>query len=223
MEAKVPLPAQRLLWRQFGNRHDPWNADDDATQSIFIHVPRTAGTSVTRALNRKRLRHYPISRYAAFDRDRFRRYFKFAFVRNPWDRMLSAYAHLRRDPDDPARFPDTIWGQKHVTPHRDFEAFVLALRQPSVRRTVMSYIHFRPQLTWLTLPGSTRVEMDFVGRFERLPDDFAIVAERLGAEADLPRFNASSRGSYKDAYTDEMHNIVGELYAADIAAFDYRF
>lgn len=222
LEGELPLEIQRPLWRLLRSGHSPYTQRDHDTRSIFIHVPKNAGTSIGRVLGVPRC-HIPISRYAVFDRHAYKSYFKFAFVRNPWDRLLSAYACLLGCADRDFPFRDTIWARKHLAQFPDFEAFVLSLSDSRTSHRITNYIHFRPQIGWVTLPGSDRVELDFVGRYESLADDFRVIAERLSIDPTLPVTNRSERGSYKDAYTDRMRDIVANLYRADIEAFDYDF
>ncbi|MEO8453816.1 MAG: sulfotransferase family 2 domain-containing protein [Sphingomicrobium sp.] len=187
-----------------------------------MHIPRTAGTSFALAAGPPK-QHVPISRYAAWDRAAFCDYFKFCFVRNPWDRLLSAYSIMRAAKAD-TRWPNgRLWSRKHLSNYPNFESFVLALQDATVRRPIMAYSHFRPQLDWLTLPRSTKVCVDLVGRFETLEEDFSIIANRLGLREPLPIRNASEHQPYRDAYSRMMRTIVADLYAADIDAFDYSF
>ena len=116
-----------------------------------------------------------------------------------------------------------LWSRKHLREYPNFENFVLALQDTTVRRPIMAYPHFRPQLDWLTLPRSTKAYVDFAGRFETLAEDFSIVAKRLGLREPLPTGNASEHQPYRDAYSKRMRAIVADLYAADIDAFDYSF
>ncbi len=222
LEGRLPLAVQGPLLRMFGAKYDPYTPRDHATRSIFVHVPKTAGSSMALALGSKK-RHVPISRYAAFDARAYKNYFKFGFVRNPWDRLLSAYSYLYRSADKSYPFPAVVWARENIVQFPDFETFVLALREPRTRRRIMRYIHFRPQVDWVTLPGSSHVELDFIGRFERLAEDFARIAERLGKDPALPVTNASGSGSYKDAYSPETRAIAAQLYRADIEAFGYEY
>ena len=222
LEWWLPVPLQRPLLKWLGGRFNPYTEWNHRHRSIFIHVPRTGGTSVARTVNTSAF-HFTAARYAAFDRDAYRRYFKFVFVRNPWDRLLSAFTQLYDSRHETFPFEAVIWSRQHLARFGDFEEFVLALRDPAIQRRIMSHGHFRPQIDWISLPGSRRIDMDFVGRFERLSDDFSEVAGRLSIDKELPRINSSSHDDYRKIYTPPMRAIVADLYRADIDAFDYGF
>jgi hypothetical protein len=222
LELSLPVNLQRPMLQIFGKRHNPYTKWNQQTGSIFIHVPRTAGTSVAQALGAP-MPHYPVSRYAAFDPDAFRLFFKFGFVRNPWDRLLSSFAYLRAAAEKARPFPDTLWARRHLSQFADFEEFVLSLRQPASRRRIMRYIHFRPQLSWLAMPRSSKSELEFIGRFERLAHDFQFVAQHLSLQGTLPTTRESRHGDYREAFTPAMRDVAAELYRADIDAFGYDF
>ena len=218
----LPLSLQRPLLRLFGGRFDPYSEWNHAHRAIFIHVPRTAGTSTSRALGTSPL-HFTCARYATFNRDAFDRYFKFGFVRNPWDRLLSAFSQLRASPKKTRPLESALWSRANLARYGDFEEFVLSLREPAVRERIMSHGHFRTQFAWLSLPRSNRVAMDFVGRFENVGSDFGTIANRLSLDEALPVISASSHLPYREAYTPAMRDIAADLYRADIDAFNYEF
>jgi hypothetical protein len=59
---------------------------------IFVHIPKTAGKSINRFFGMEWQKHKDLSRYAGeLQPQLFSSYFKFAIVRNPWDRILSDY------------------------------------------------------------------------------------------------------------------------------------
>ena len=66
----------------------------EPTKSIFIHVPKAAGTSIARAIYGQNVGHRKATDYLKVSRRTFKQYFSYGFVRDPWDRAVSAY-HLR--------------------------------------------------------------------------------------------------------------------------------
>jgi hypothetical protein len=67
--------------------------------------------------------------------------------------------------------------------------------------------------------------VDFVGRFERLEEDWRTILERIGiAYRPLPHVNKSPRrGDYRDYYTDEGRDAVARYFAQDLEAWGYTF
>jgi hypothetical protein len=65
---------------------------------------------------------------------------------------------------------------------------------------------------------------DFIGRFERLQEDWAVVAKKLGASEVLPHARANPRPRhYTEYYTSETQSIIEEKFKVDIETFNYRF
>jgi chondroitin 4-sulfotransferase 11 len=188
----------------------------DEYSCIFIHIPKTAGTSVTSALFGAGSRHVRWDAYFHANQRKFSRYFKFAFVRNPWDRVLSAYTFLKRGGMDPA---DAVWADRHLQQFDTFEQFVLEWLS---EERIWSWVHFVPQYHWI-YDTSLQCKMDFVGRMENIDADFRVVASRLGCNANLKEKNRSRFDNYRTHYTDEMRLRVTELYARDIQLFGYNF
>jgi len=65
--------------------------------------------------------------------------------------------------------------------------------------------------------------VDFLGRFETLDQDFDVVRQRIRTPVELPHLLRSPRGHYRDYYSSDLADIVGERYAEDIARFGYAF
>lgn len=214
----LPLEIQRTLFRTVARRYDPYSDWNDRYRAIFIHVPRSGGTSIAFAIGAPKP-HIPISRYAAFDPTLQNQLFKFCVVRNPWDRLLSAFTHLRGATNQP------VWRVPHefVSHFPDFESFVLELERPKPRRKLLRFIHFRPQVDWLTLPRSNEIALDFVGRYETLAEDYAAIAKHLRINAALPNVNASQHPFYRDSYSKRMRDIATDLYGRDIETLRYQF
>jgi hypothetical protein len=206
---------------------------------VFIHIYKTAGTSIAKALAPynvspykrrasrvlKRLRLPSPSTWntglsvehktAVEARDRlghevFDEYFSFAFVRNPWDWQLSVYQHVVRNERHALH--------KRVTDLASFENYVHWLCDQSIQHR-----DDRCQIDFLRdLSGNLLV--DFVGRFESLPTDFSHVCRRIGVESTLPKLNtADRRVDYRTCYSDRTIDLIANKYADDIQAFGYRF
>jgi hypothetical protein len=130
--------------------------------------------------------------------------FKFAFVRNPWDRLVSRYAHLLRSKD--RRRHSFISGLEK------FEDF---LRWEIQRDSANQY----PYVT--DAQGKTIV--DFIGHYETLADDFAKVCARLKIQAELPHANVSDHRDYRTYYTPETREFVAKRFKRDVEMFGYDF
>ena len=193
---------------------------------IFTHVPKTAGKSmlakfglpmlardydgaleyVEQAYGHQRLAD--LCQHPAFG------YFKFAFVRNPWDRLVSAFFYL--DAGGCNGF-DQALRQKHLARYSgDFSAFVHELDLH------VDVLHFRPQCDWLC-DTEGRLLTDFIGRHETLHEDFTTVAERLKLGPELPCLNASCHRPYREYYDHDTRMIVRHVYRRDIDTFSYQF
>ncbi|MEM8620173.1 MAG: sulfotransferase family 2 domain-containing protein, partial [Actinomycetota bacterium] len=153
--------------------------------ALFVHVPKTAGRSVADGVFGRPLPHYPIDLYRlVFSPKEIDRLFVFAFVRDPVDRTRSAFQYL---PSSPAAH-DRRWADAHLRPYKSLDAFVLHhLADPDVQRQ----LHFRPQANWICAGRTGMPAVDFVGRFERLQDDYKVICDELGITAELPAINRS--------------------------------
>lgn len=186
---------------------------------IFIHIPKTGGQSVSYALfsDPDYVGHESLGVYERENPAHARNFFSFSFVRNPYDRLLSAYRYLMHASDR----PDDIEMRETVL-HRytDFEKFVRGgLRDDPA---VQTWWHFRPQTSFLT-DRHGRIGVAFVGRFETLTTDFETVRARLGFGDALPWLNKSTArpAQYQDAYTAQTAAIVAEFYRDDFDNFGY--
>jgi hypothetical protein len=224
---------------------------------LFVHVPKTAGMSIehvfvrlvglsweTRAplllranddpvLGPPRLAHLKAGEYLTcgyLSPQQFESYFKFSFVRNPWDRIVSEYKYRG--------YPVKI----------DFKTYLLNyLPAPGWTDT---YCHIVPQYDFLH-DREGKCLVDFVGRYENLQTDFDSVCARLGiVRTPLPRVNRSlddagpasfrelrkrlrraiwtrerqhTFGSYPEYYDDESREFVGRMFRKDVEAFNYSF
>lgn len=225
---------------------------------LFIHIPKTAGQSVehvflalnglswaTRealllranddpAMGPPRLAHLTAGdylRYGYLTPEQFQTYFKFAFVRNPWARMVSLYRHLSYG----VAFRDFLMGEFRTRVWKEMYWFV------------------RPQVEFIMSEDGDWL-VDFVGRFENLQRDFDAICRQLGLPSTpLPHVNKAQDHAVKvrpslhprrllrylrkrryrrpapqfphwrDYYDESTRSLVATLYAEDIHRFGYAF
>ena len=187
----------------------------NANHAIFIHVPKTAGSSVAQALFGGS-RHVPYFEYERVSPRKFNRFFKFAFVRNPWDRLVSTFFFLKAGGVNQM---DRRFAEENLTGYDSFAAFVEGWLS---EQNVWSWVHFKPQ-HYFICDADLRVRMDFVGRTENIAADFRHICRQLDVTAELKWTNRGDHRPYYDYYTDTLRERVAAIYADDIALFNYRF
>lgn len=178
-------------------------------RAIFVHIPKAAGSSVCLALFGHQVGHYTMAEWRAMDRRAARKYFSFSFVREPADRLHSAFRYLQNGGMNDY---DRAFAERHLN-GLDFPSFVEKLSEDTA---LQSWLHFRPQHEFLQVGDRTLV--NFVGRFENMEADFAHVAERLGKDVHLPRFNA---GGQREAIPKPTLDLIRRIYEKDYQAFCY--
>lgn len=146
-------------------------------------------------------------------KDTWNDYFKFAFVRNPWDRTVSKYMYTQ------ARLAeDDMLGNQ-------FDESYLMKRCSMFE----DWVRLLPVLSPAGCSGfitdaEGEIIVDYVGRFENANSDFAHVCETLGIDIPLACLNQSPRRpDYRSYYTSETRDIVARLFAEDIMRFGYTF
>jgi hypothetical protein len=196
-------------------------------QFIFVHIQKTAGTALRAALNvdiKDPHKHFLARELRELHGpSTWNSCFKFGFVRNPWDRLVSWWSFL-----------DSMRAQagRHGAPNKftryvleragSFSEFITHCTDEIVDADGRKCI-FRNQIDYLTDDRGALI-VDFVGRFERLQEDFDKVCERLDRpSSELPHVNSSRHGDYVGYYTRELADMVERRYAHDIKQFGYRF
>jgi hypothetical protein len=178
---------------------------------VFIHINKTGGTSVERALHLRSERKTAREKLAEMGTERFDRAFSFAFVRNPWDKVVSHY-HYR------VRTNRTGLADEGI-PFRDWVLRAYGEQDPRYHDEPKM---FMPQVYWVG-DEQGRCMIDFVGRFERLSADFAEVCRHIGVDAALPHVKTTSHAHYRESYDEETRAVVAERFAPDLAEYGYTF
>jgi Sulfotransferase family len=190
----------------------------DIAKAIFVHVPKCAGDSISLTLfGNFSGSHTTLTEYIYFlDPQRVASYFKFAIVRNPWDRLVSAFHYLKSGGWDEE---DRDWFNSELGHFKDFDEFVRVWLN---KDNIWKRVYLRPQYHFV-IEDHRKIEMDFIGLFENLEEDFRHITNRLGVECTLSQTNKSKHKDYKEYYDDETRKIVANVYDIDIELFGYNF
>lgn len=197
---------------------------------IFIHIYKVAGTSVKSVLNKYTLPPYESvitkdlqkvgrlpcgTNYRGHIKARevrsqlgdetFERFFKFAFVRNPWDWQVSLYEFMLQR--------ESHWQHDVIKNMAGFEDYI-EWRVSTQKVLQKKFISDK----------QGNIIVDFVGRYENLQADFQKVCAKLGiAEELLPHLNQSDRRDYRDYYNKRTKHLISEHFREDIELFGYDF
>ena len=199
-------------------------------KAIFIHIPKNAGTSIEKALgaNLKNLHKGPNRSKHGTPKDKIYKnlwnndeFFKFCFVRNTFDRFVSAYEYdymmsFSKGYAMRPKGPDTARRKK--VRRLGKEGFNTFVEDFFSKKRQQIPVWYRRQTYW-----THAAEYDFIGRFENIEDDFKKVTEKLGIQAKLPKVNSSKRSNYKEYYNDKSIEIISNFYKKEIEEYNYSF
>lgn len=194
---------------------------------IFIHVPKCAGKSLSRRLGgvtRNLPGHAPLTYFSPEIRAGK---FSFGFVRNPWDRMVSAYVFITtkrpRPADDPAH--------REMAASIGFRRWLLEtdffLGQDEYWRTIdLPPFQRRSQMFWLE-------GCEFIGRTETIDADMKFIEQHIGRASSfwyklryggaVQRRNITHRSDYRHYFDDDTTAFIAKHFAPEIARFGYTF
>jgi hypothetical protein len=166
-------------------------------------------------------------------------YYKFSFVRNPWSRIVSCWK---------SKIEDNIIGKRArilsfysgLRGGMKFSDFVYWLESDEGADKLADR-HWMSQSAFL-YDASGAALCDFVGRYENLEADWAVICKAIGIDpAVLPQKGyVSAEGGtrnparldghadvkmsdYRDMYDDALRQIIATRYAEDIERFGYEF
>jgi len=205
----------------------------DQKQFIFVHIAKTAGTSIEAAL-KPYVNPKPMDKWHSFlrrfdlpkDYRKFKfpkhaflnvaqkkmpanlydSYFKFAVVRNPWDRLVSCYHSdygLKKERNPNRRYKKPIDFFEYLQKQRERKNYQLE--------------------RIINLDGE--IGLDFVLRFEQLKNDIDILAEKIDIKIELPHLNHSIRkkNSYQEYYDQRSKDFVHLYWEKEIELLGYEF
>ena len=175
---------------------------------IFIHIPKNAGTSIRNSFNingydkkvvSKRYPHSTCSEIKKYIGDNiWNEYYKFSFVRNPFDRLVSFYHFHKSD-----QYKHKVGRERAYT--QSFKDWVIDTKDKNVIQTQSDYLD---------------EQINFIGSFENLQEDFNSVCNQMDIPPyKLPHYNQSQHDSWDTYYDDELTDFVLNRYQKDFINF----
>ena len=227
----------------------------DEHKSIFIHIPKTGGVSIKYLLSkkyeyedqeqwiedvRKKQMFAPIDHLdareslALYGKEKWDEYFKFAFVRNPWDLAVSLY-HWEK-----MQINSFQKKGEHISTHRmqprswEDKDKGLVFRTFNDQSLVASFNEYIDNLlyenqghTWtqtkFLINRRGNIDLDFIGRFENYEQDAQSVIDKLNIDTEVPHKNKSDHEHYSKYYDEETKKKVEHIFKDDIEYFKYKF
>jgi len=187
---------------------------DHNNKFIYIAVPKTASTTVHVAWGHPLdppPPEYHMKLHECLEKNLgCEEYFKFCFVRNPYDRFVSTWFNLV----DPKA--GHAWAKPLLEEYHTFDNFCKNFATSEWQ----SWIHFRPQLDYCLVDDVNR--MDFVGHQENFDIDFSEACRLIGVPRPATgRYRFSEHAHFKEYYDDDMKDIIYRFYQKDFEAFEY--
>jgi len=198
---------------------------------IFIHIPRTGGTSIESVLAGKNWwKVHPQSKHLNFISAKkiynkyWDDYFKFTFVRNPWGRLLSLTKYSTNKQPHDNIYPVHLDVLNRIKTNHFFDFFSNTEYDPRFFNA-NQFEKFKPfdQAYYRNIIGD---EMDFIGKYENLQNDFDVVCEHLKIPSTtLPHVEKSviDCSQYQRCYDDDQRDLVYNQFKYDIEKYNYEF
>lgn len=198
---------------------------NDSLKFLFVHIHKTAGTSITINLAGLEGTYLFENHHSLYNKEegKFRDYFKFCFVRNPWARIFSWYNMMK------SKGVHNAFSAYLLENDPDFSTFltrtgIVMETYPEEIKTNNPYpksISFN-QLDFIT-DKSGKILVNFIGRFENLEADYQQVQRIIGFDNPLGHHNKFGHDHYRRYYSDKDIERVYKLYKRDIDYFGYTF
>ena len=193
---------------------------------LFVHIQKNAGSSIKKELSN----FEDTSEYKYWhsfidpEIENLQNYFKFCFVRNPWDRLVSWYnmmlskgihndfsGYLLSNSKNFSEFLDLT---NIIYETNKFECNDLYLYPKSISFNQLDYVS----------DNDGKILVDFIGKFENLQEDYNQICDKIKIKSfRLEKINQYNHKDYKSYYNDRDIEKVYNLYKRDIEYFDYKF
>ena len=188
----------------------------EANHALLVHVPKTSGMTLVHVVFQDAER--PLGQWGHLTvLEEFQHlkqvpvaYFEFAFVQNPWDRLVSAYHHIQEKRAD---------HRPLIAPFAACAQFLRVFGNDP--RRVESVVHFRAQSDFFS-DSEGQTPLDCIGHFNHYQQGVDYVSHRLGLPlGGVGKRNHSRHAYFQGYYDDPPIQAVGNYYRRDVKLFGY--
>jgi hypothetical protein len=205
--------------------------------ALYIHIPKTGGTFITN--NVLRMGNKPGKEKGAGEYNffgtannieythstaleikkiigkTFNSYYSFAFVRNPFDKLVSEFFYLQKQKN----------ANKGFIVEKNFKKFIIELNnkfhlldnEPQYKIN-----HYTPQHKFI-MDNNNKIMIDFLGRFENFSTDIKKIMNKLNISIPVIKLNTTTHKHYTQYYDKETIKMVEEMYKEDLDLFNYIY
>jgi hypothetical protein len=210
-------------------------------QAIFVHIPRTAGSSIAQVMGvcgddnqgtltpvrvdmlyglegTKALQHLNARGIQKrLGSDVYDRYYKFTVVRNPYDRAVSEY-HVRKRlmPWVKMSFKDFVMDRITQSGRFNWKSLFRSKGERALEDQFESQFDF-------VHDEKGKLMVDFIAKYESLEADFQKICNKLGVQGKLPVMNTSKHDDYRSYYDSDTIRRIADIYQKDLEVFKYAF
>ena len=206
------------IYRTFVGKYfyNPFDEKMIEKEILFIHIPKSGGTSIASALIGKPSGHPYLYQYYLSNKEYTKKFYKFCVVRNPYDRLVSAYAHISQRECNPEF--KVLFKELNIN---SFDDLISNLDNPkNYRKLTNKIVHFRSQNEMIR---HKKIKMDDVFKFENFDLIEEVLNKKLSGKIKLEKLNSSPRSEYQNYYNKYSISVAKKIYKKDLEMFGYRF
>ena len=196
----TPKVSRRKLWAMLYIKHQRVKGHPNKFWRDYIHY--TASEAIDE-----------------IGQDKFDQCFKFSFVRNPWDRLVSYYKYIKQRRDDHLKY-------YKIDKNISFDNFLNIFFE---KHGVQGMDFLQPQTKFLFNSAGEKL-VDFIARYENFDEDFNVIYERLKNQfpstprgLDVKRNVSVDRRHYTEFYNLNTAKLVESYYIQDVVKFGYEY